>query len=322
MSKITFKVSDESVNSHGFYVKTSGIKLDEFRTNPVMLYLHNGELLPIGLWENLRVENNELLADAVFDTEDTFAKEIERKVQKGFIKGASMGLTNYSLSEDPALMKPGQTRPAVVESTLYEISITPLPSNRNALKLRGDARLLNLSEAAKNEIDTILPLIKTEKPMKQLMLKLGLAEDATEAIALARVETLQKENDTMRKSLKLAFEKLGTATGAITDENRERMMKLAETDFDLALSFVNPAAPGNKDGDDDAGKKNPPTDTLRLNDLIKELRKPAHGDDPYGKYTFSDYQEKAPEKLELMREKEPEKFKALYKAEFGTDYKE
>lgn len=320
MSKVTFKVSDESVNSHGFYVKTSGIRLDEFRSNPVMLYLHNGELLPIGLWENLRVENNELLADAIFDTDDAFAREIERKVQKGFIKGASMGLTNYTLSDDPALMKPGQTRPAVVESTLYEISITPLPSNRNALKLRGDTKLLNLSEAAKNEIDTILPLIKIEKPMKQLLLKLGLAEDATEAIALTSVDALQKENDTLRKSLKLAFEKLGIATGAITSENRERMMKLAETDFELALSFIEPAATGKKD--DDTGKKPDTPDTLRLSDLIKELRKPATGDDPYGKYTFSDYQEKAPEKLEMMREKEPEKFKALYKAEFGTDYKE
>jgi HK97 family phage prohead protease len=314
MSGTSFKISDESVNSFGFYVLTSGINLEEFRKNPVMLYLHKGDLLPIGRWENVRVENNELYADPVFDTEDEFAAEIARKVEKGFIKGASMGLTNYTLSEDKALMKPDQTRPTVVSCTLYEVSLTALPSNRNALKLASGGRSVCLLDSDAREIDTIVPLIKTESEMKQLLLKLGLAEDSTEAQALAKVEALQTQILDLRGNLKLSFEHLGKATGAITDANRERMIKLADADFELALSFLIPAEKQG-DGDDD-NKKQPPADTLRLSDLIKELRKPANGDTDEKDYDW--YQKNDPIALSTMKEKEPERFKKLLLAYVGT----
>ncbi len=309
----SFKISDESVNTFGFRVLTSGINTGEFAKNPVMLYLHNGQLLPIGMWQNLRVENNELLADPVFDTEDSFAAEIARKVEKGFIRGASMGLNNIKRSDDAALMMPGQTRPTVVEATLYEVSITPLPANRNALKLHADGKCLNLSDAGA-EIDLILPLIKTKIEMKQILEKLGLAADATEAMALTALDALHGEVKSLRNNLKLSFEHLGKATGAITDANRERMMKLADADFELALSFL---TPGTKQGDgDDDSKKQPPADTLRLSDLIKELRKPAaHGDD---EKDFDWYQKNDPITLSTMKEKEPEKFSKLFLSYVAT----
>jgi phage head maturation protease len=106
MANKTFILSDESINTQGFRVLTNGIRLDEFRKNPIMLWNHNSswrgtkdEQLPIGRWDNIRVEGGKLLADAVLDDGDDFAKEIARKVDKGIINMCSIGFAVIEQSE-------------------------------------------------------------------------------------------------------------------------------------------------------------------------------------------------------------------------------
>ena len=60
----TFVVSDESVNSYGYTILTAGIDLSRFEKNPIMLLQHDSKNI-IGKWENVRIEDNKLLADAV-----------------------------------------------------------------------------------------------------------------------------------------------------------------------------------------------------------------------------------------------------------------
>ena len=49
---------------------TSGADLSVFENNPVMLLNHDDWELPIGRWENIRIEGTLILADAVFDEDD------------------------------------------------------------------------------------------------------------------------------------------------------------------------------------------------------------------------------------------------------------
>jgi HK97 family phage prohead protease len=310
MGKHTFKISDESLNSYGFWVKSDGIDTVNFSRNPVMLFNHNKEAMPIGTWENLRVENGELLADAVFDMDDTLGKEVARKVEKGFIRGASMGLRIRRFSDDRSLIKEGQQRATLVESELTEVSVTAFPSNRNALKLYDTS-----GEVQLNEMDEItipkMNINPKQSTMKEVMKKLGLSEDASQEAAMAAVEKLQGDVTQLRQHLNTAFVKLGEATGAITDENRERMIRLAEKDYDLALSFLTPP----NASDDKADKATPPESTLRLSDLIKELRGTAKADT---EKDYDWYQKNDPAGLELMMTNEPEKFQKLFDAHFKT----
>ena len=138
----TFVVSDESVNSYGFRVLTAGIKTDNFKRNPIMLFNHdsmswgadvyNG---PIGRWENLNVSGDQLLADAIFDTADPKGLIISNKVQNNFLRATSIGFKILKTSEAPEDMVPGQTRPTVTECELVEISVVDMPANSNALAL-------------------------------------------------------------------------------------------------------------------------------------------------------------------------------------------
>lgn len=59
MDKISFVISDESVNSYGYIVKTDGRDTTAFERNPVMLYMHERKTV-VGRWENIRKEGNKL----------------------------------------------------------------------------------------------------------------------------------------------------------------------------------------------------------------------------------------------------------------------
>jgi hypothetical protein len=191
----TFVVSDESINSYGFRVLTDGIDLKQFKKNPIMLYMHKRNTWEptgdevIGRWENIRKEKGKLLADAVFDEENEFAKKIASKVKGGFIKMASIGIVKKEVSTEKKHLKSGQTRATVTKSNLNEISIVDMGGNDNALKLYKD----NGDDFKIEELN-----IKTQnmKDYKVFALALGLEADATENEVLSEIATLQKDKKT------------------------------------------------------------------------------------------------------------------------------
>ncbi len=125
----TFVVSDESVNSYGYTILTAGIDLSRFEKNPIMLLQHDSKNI-IGKWENVRIEDNKLLADAVFDTESELGLDVSRKVEQGFLKATSLGVTFKKDDLD--------SKNILSKCVLHEISIVSIGSNENALKLYND----------------------------------------------------------------------------------------------------------------------------------------------------------------------------------------
>ncbi|MGL4908156.1 MAG: hypothetical protein ACRC3G_02380, partial [Bacteroidales bacterium] len=99
-------LSDESVNSYGFWVKTDGIDLTQFKRNPIMLWNHNRSYtdstntqLPIGKWSNIEVKDGVLSAEPVFDLQDKFAAEIARKYEQGILSMASIGIAKIESTD-------------------------------------------------------------------------------------------------------------------------------------------------------------------------------------------------------------------------------
>lgn len=138
----TFILSDESLNSYGYKVLTSGIDLKQFKDNPVMFYNHNRELGVIGRWENIRIEGTRLLADPVFDEADEFARKIKSKIENGFVKSASIGFyteEQFTLKDDERW---------IMKCRIKECSVVDIPSNENAMALydRNDKRVLDINE--------------------------------------------------------------------------------------------------------------------------------------------------------------------------------
>lgn len=128
-----FILNDENKrNSYGFKIKTEGISLERFEGNPIMLDGHNiSNLSAIGKWINIKKENGLLTADTSFDLKDENAKKIAEKVEGGFIKGASMGI---SFSKKDFSYENGEL--VLNHCEIYEASIVAVPSNANCTKMR------------------------------------------------------------------------------------------------------------------------------------------------------------------------------------------
>ncbi|MDR0546305.1 MAG: phage protease [Dysgonamonadaceae bacterium] len=179
-------ISTEKLNDRGTWVVTSGIDLEQFRKNPILLWMHTrawrgteDEILPIGRIDNLRLEGDRLIGTPVFDQNDEFAKKIEAKWEQGILKMVSAHLQPIELSSEPQYIKPGQKYETVTKSKLIEVSIVDIGGNDDALVLAADGQ------------ETNIPLLKNNSQMKTFALKLGLPETASENDILTAIGDLQ-----------------------------------------------------------------------------------------------------------------------------------
>jgi len=91
---IRFTLSTEGVKRDGIALDMTRMRMNNFQRNPVMAWQHNMDptrgALPIGRWDNVRTVAGALVGDAVFDSADPFAAEVERKYKDGFLNAVSI----------------------------------------------------------------------------------------------------------------------------------------------------------------------------------------------------------------------------------------
>lgn len=207
-------ISTPRLNSYGARVLTEGIDLDQYQKNPVLLYMHRRgrkEDMPIGIMENLRVEGDTLYGTPKFDDDTEDERNINKKWERGTLRMLSAGLDILEWSEEPALLVAGQTRPTITKSKLIEVSVVDIGANDDALQvgLYHEGKLLTLAAGEENDHLPLLTLSAQEEPkeqtpnnnqqkkMEKILLKLGLAPNATEDDAVAAIGKLQEEKFTM-----------------------------------------------------------------------------------------------------------------------------
>lgn len=304
--KKTFILSTEAVNTYGFVVLTAGINIENAKKNCPCFYDHRTWEVPLGHWENLRKENNQLLGDLVIEGITDEEKTYIAKIQNGDIKGASVGLDSlvWDNSQAPILMN-GQTRPTLNESELFEASITPLPGNTSALALKHEGSLIQLNA---NNSNTIIPNFKIDN-MKQIALKLGLGENATENEIVTAIVALQLKS---KQGEDFQTEMLKDADNDLTDDNKEVFIELSKINPAKALKF----AQLNKkpiEAADTTTVETPAktvTKDVRVSALLNRgTQATANADD--GKDTFDYLQKHNTAELARIKKEEPEKYVQL-----------
>jgi HK97 family phage prohead protease len=321
-SKTTFILSEESINSYGFRILTSGIDLTQFRKNPVMLWNHTRPwrdtedvILPIGHWENLRVEEGKLLGDACFDMEDPFAAKIAGKVTRGVLKACSVGIEVLEHSDASEHVVIGQTRSTVTRCRLREVSITDIPANANAVSLYDEKG--NMIELTAESVDCVIGMInnnsnKNEKNMKLIALKLGLNENATEAEILAKVQELQASQE----KLTAKENEIAALKAAAQEAEKKTIEKLVNDAIvakkltaDQKAHFI---AIGEK-----MGVESLRTTLASMNGAVKPtdlLSGKSSGASANPDKKWADFSAK---ELEALREEDRDAYVALYEKEYG-----
>ena len=105
---ITFRASLESEDRAGDVIRADGWELDNYRQNPVVLWAHRHDLLPIGKSIDVWVENEALFATIEFARTE-FAQQIKDLFAGGFLRGVLPAgvLESFSLGEKVRLRASG-----------------------------------------------------------------------------------------------------------------------------------------------------------------------------------------------------------------------
>lgn len=336
------KVTDDSINSYGTRVLTSGISLERFTPNPVGLYNHNRswegkvtDQLPICKWVELETGKDYMIAMPEFDMEDDFAAKVARKYEKGILNAASIGIIIIETSEDSKYMLPGQRYPTITKCILREISICDIPSNANSVCLYdtegnhiGDTEeeltlALSASKGGSEEITKIFDFDKNtnEMELKFAALKLGLKETATEAEVLAKMSDIQAQNIELSQKVeayeaasKLAKTKqievtLNEAVTAkkIKEADKASWKQILEANLEAGKAALDAIAP-----------------TMSLHDFSNKGGESSDDEDDVMKYqgkTFSELSKSKPKVLENLKSENFSMFQQLYESEYKVPYK-
>lgn len=325
-----FVISSEAKNDKGFRVRTAGIKLDQYNSNPLLLWMHKrpkglskNEVLPIGNVLELSVEGKKLMGTPAFDDTDDFAVTLSKKVENQTLRMMSAGLyPPYTWSKDAA----GEVW--LEESTLKEISLADIGSNAEALAVT----LYNESDEVINlSLEQITENLKPDNKMKSIQLQaatllpmLNLTAEATPdevaeeigkfvtltATQKDEIVNLTSERDDFKTKyeaeVKLATEAkiVALVDGAVDARKilageKDKYVKLANADFETTKSVI---------------------DGMQASKPVKDQLIDGKTGEDLTKLSWQELE--AANKLVTLKANDLPLFKEKFKEEFGTEYKD
>ena len=185
-NKVSFIASTESQDRYGDIVNQNGWALEAYARNPVVLFNHQANALPIGKGL-VRVEDGQLMIDVEFDQDDEFARKIEKKARGGYLNAVSVGfnpIESISRSELPKDHPAYTTKGGQFfnKSELLEVSIVTIPANSEATvsakKLEIDR--LTIRDLIVEELKHILEVEQMEDGKYKVIFASGMEEEEEE----------------------------------------------------------------------------------------------------------------------------------------------
>lgn len=305
------RITNDSLNSYGFRVLTDGLDVMQYNRNPVLLHMHERGNV-IGYVKDLKVENNEVTGELMFDCASELSQRCKKQFEFGSLRMVSAGLEILETSEDPDLLVPGQTRPTITKSKLFEVSVVDVGANDDALVLHKDGKRVTLGRDGECDLPLLNNNNKNQKTEemenKTIALQLGLPETATEAeisAKFAELKQLKEENASLLKEKETLA--LVNITNLVTQAIAEK--RLEEKDKDQFVEL------GKKIGAEELEK------TLKaMHPAVKLSSVLGHqGGAPAGEQKYTKLSEVPADQIATLRADNPEEYKQLYKAEYGID---
>ncbi len=304
------RLTDDSLNSHGSRVLTTGCDVTQYERNPVLLYMHERGRV-IGYMKDIEVKEGEITGEPVFDCATELSRQCKKQWEVGSLRMVSIGIDVIELSEAPEHLMPGQTAPTIIRSKIYETSVVDIGANDNAIVMRREGKQITLGKESENPLPALSnkPTQKEEMELKTIALKLGLPEMSDEATVLAAIGRLRAaadETENLRKEkerLTLA-QVTATVDGAIAENRisagkREHFVKLGKSvGVDVlkeTLSAIAPVAALSK----------------AINRSGGTGGKPQEG--------YSKLSEVPEDELRELRRNNKEEYNRLYRAEYGME---
>lgn len=184
-----FTISSEKVDRMGDTIAVDGWKLDNFRKNPVVLWGHDADLLPLGRASKVWIDGSKLKADVKFTEKGLlpFNDTVFDMLKGKFLNATSVGFQplKYAFTDDPAR----RFGIDFIEQELLEFSVVTVPANPDALV---DARSagINIEPMIDFHADQLVKASEGEKLgtiLEKLAAKCGMA-----IVSRKRIEAIER----------------------------------------------------------------------------------------------------------------------------------
>lgn len=140
---LEFCITTDSVDRHGDTVSAKGWQTAAYEKNPVVLFAHDYDSLPVGKSVGVTKFKNGLRSQVKFApaTANPFAEQVYQMCKGGFLNAASVGFIPLEYDEAE---RDGYYPMDITKSELLEWSIVPVPANGEALQgaSAGDTSIL------------------------------------------------------------------------------------------------------------------------------------------------------------------------------------
>ena len=200
--EVTAIASSEKIDRDGDIVRVDGINIKEYKKNPVVMFAHDHNSLPIAKATRIWKEDKNLMVKMQFTTpeENSMGDTVYKLIKGDYLKSLSIG---FRPNWDSAIRLEKSKGWDFKSSDLYEISIVPIPANAAAVvQSKGIQKAL-----ADNVIDDIelkefelylsdikLPDVEMDELMEEIENNKKETNEQVEKIEQT-IETLSKEDD-------------------------------------------------------------------------------------------------------------------------------
>lgn len=260
---VSFILSDETIVGRGWYdmkLLHGENNIDLERENILkVFYNHDSKALPIGKWENLRVEGKKLKADAVFDTEDEFAMKIFGKLERGFLESISVGV---SLLKYDIKQRDKQNDLIVAKKwEIFEASVVNIPAIPNA---KVGLEFENENNNKENKSMTLEELRKNHPDLYSEVFNLGVDKEGARVKAIDKIlkpelahyfTELKFDGESTAEQIELAqYRKLEELSKEEKENLNLQKEKIDNDGISLGNQVLDMGLGGNIDNSDDAKK--------------------------------------------------------------------
>lgn len=177
--------SKEVVDRDGDIVVLDGMDTESYVKNPIVLWGHNHNELPIGKTVGLTLDktSKELIFDIAFASTEK-GREVESLVKDGILRATSIGfmVNNWEYEADKGVF-------LLDDTELFEISIVNVPANPEALAVGEDKGLETDVEVKSISKDEIRQMVA-----EAIESALGEKEEPKEADEVEEVEEVKEED--------------------------------------------------------------------------------------------------------------------------------
>lgn len=307
------RLTNDSLNSYGTRVLTDGLDIEQYNRNPVLLWMHQrGQV--IGTLTDIQKEHGEITAQLNFDEASELSQRCKKQWEFGSLRMVSVGIDILEWSNDPNLAVEGQTMATITKSKLTEVSVVDIGANDDAIRLNYQGQQLNLSAGGAcplpslyNQSNQPQSTYPTEMDTKVLALKLGLPEGADETAIYAKIDEIKAtstEVETLRaeKEAVIQREVESLVDGAVAEKKIE--LKMRDHFLQLGKSV---------------GADNLRTTLQAMSPREKLSATLNSSGQAVQPKTYAKLSDVPSEELMQLRESDPDRYKQLYKAEYGID---